>query len=97
MNQFESRWERLVAAARQAPPAEPVSAPYGFATRVAARAFESERPALLGLFGRLGVRALWIACVLTMASVAANYLAFPSSDEDEQALLDPVSEVLGTS
>jgi hypothetical protein len=32
--------------------------------------------------------------VLTLAGVAANYLAFAGSADDEQNLIDPVSEVL---
>jgi hypothetical protein len=92
MNDFESKWQRLVVAARQAPAADEVAAPYGFATRVAARAM-SERPPALLAFGRFALRALCIACLLTLASGAANYLAFAGSTDDEQALIDPVSEV----
>ena len=41
MNDFDSRWQRLVVAARQAPVADEVAAPFGFATRVAARAMNA--------------------------------------------------------
>lgn len=97
MNGFESKWLRLVTAARQAPETRDAAAPYGFATRIAARALGDERPAVLAAFGRFSVRALWVACLLTLISVAANYLAFASSDDDEQSLIDPVSEVLNAS
>ena len=98
MKDFDARWQRLVAAARQAPVAEDVAAPYGFATRIAARALgEPARPALLAVFGRFSVRALWVAGVLVLASMAANYLAFAGNEDDEQSLLDPVSEVLASS
>ncbi|HUJ44146.1 MAG TPA: hypothetical protein VLW52_11110 [Opitutaceae bacterium] len=98
MKDFDARWQRLVAAARQAPAAEDVAAPYGFATRIAARALgEPERPALLAVFGRLSIRALWVAGLLMLVSMAANYLAFAGNDDDDQSLIDPVSEVLASS
>ena len=98
MNDFDARWDRLVTAARRAPVAEDVAAPYGFATRVAARALgERERSGLLAVFGRFSVRALWVAGVLMLASAAANYLALADSEDEEQSGLDPVSEVLATS
>lgn len=97
MKDFESKWQQLVAVARQAPVGE-AAAPYGFATRVAARGLsESERPGMLAVFGRFSVRALWIAGLLMLGTVAANYIAVASSEDDEQSLLDPVSEVLSTS
>jgi hypothetical protein len=97
MNELESRWQRLITAARQAPATKDVAAPYGFATRVVARALSDERPARSAMFERFSVRALWVACLLTLVSVAANYLAFAGSEDDEQNLIDPVSEVLNAS
>ena len=98
MNNFESRWQRLVTAARQAPGAGDATAPYGFATRVAARALGGrERPGLLAVFGRFSVRALWAAGVLMLVSMAVNYIGFADSEDDEQRLLDPVYEVLSAS
>ena len=94
MKNFEDRWRHLTVAARQAPAAGQVTAPYGFATRVAARAMSGEPPALMTMFGRFSVRALYVACLLTLASMAANYLAFAGTEEDEQGLIDPVSEVV---
>jgi ABC-type Na+ efflux pump permease subunit len=95
MKDFEPKWQQLVAAARRAPVDDDLAAPYGFATRVAARAFSQKPPfALLAVFGRFSVRALWMAGVLMLVSMAANYIAFASSEEDEQNLVDPVAEVL---
>ena len=93
MKNFESRWQRLVVAARQAPVADEGATPYGFATRVAARALYAGQPAVLAVFGRFSVRALYLACLLTLTGVAANYLAFAGTEDDEQNLIDPVSEV----
>jgi hypothetical protein len=98
MKDFESRWQQLISAARQAPVADDAAAPYGFATRIAARALgERDRPALVAVFGRFSVRALWVACLLMLVSMAANYIAFAGGEDDEQGLTDPVSEVLSAS
>lgn len=97
MKDFDARWGRLVAAARQAPAPADVAAPYGFAVRVAARAWADDRPTLQAIFGRFAVRALWVACLLMLASVAVNYFSSKAGAQDEYAnesLFDPVSEVL---
>jgi len=93
MKDFDDKWRRLTAAARHAPAVERATAPYGFATRVAARAMSKEQPAVMALFGRFSLRALYAACLLTLAGVTANYLAFAGTVDDEQGLIDPVSEV----
>ncbi len=95
MKDFESRWEQLTVAARQAPAREEVTAPFGFATRVTARAF-SRAPAVpwLAAMRRFSLRAFWLAGVLMLASMAANYVAFAGGEDDEQSVVDPVSEVL---
>jgi len=100
MKDFDARWGRLVAAARQVPAAADVAAPYGFAVRVAARAWADDRPNLQAIFGRFAVRALWVACLLMLASVAVDYFSSKSGTQDEYAnesLFDPVSEVLTAS
>lgn len=93
MKDFDSKWEKLVASARHAPADGGGAMPYGFATRVAARAMNESPTALMTMFGRFSVRALWLACLLTLASVAANYLTFAGSTDDSQSWIDPVSEV----
>lgn len=72
MNQITPQWQRLVESARRHSDDRDVSAPYGFATRVAALAFAAERP-VVSLFERLSLRAMGIACLLALAAVAANY------------------------
>jgi len=93
MNDFNSRWQRLVAAARRAPVTDEMAAPYGFATRVAARAVNEPRPGVAAIFARFSMRALYLACLLTLTGVATNYLAFAGTEDNEQNLIDPVSEV----
>lgn len=90
-------WRRLVVAARQVPEAEG-GAPFGFATRVAARAMAAE-PAPAVLFARLSWRALGVAAMLAVGCVAINYEALAPRGTDEVLLndVDPVSAVLDLS
>ncbi|MBS0633393.1 MAG: hypothetical protein JSS11_15900 [Verrucomicrobia bacterium] len=85
MNPHDQAWQRLVTAARRAP-ADPrdTAAPYGFAARVAARAFTSDAP-LSFFFERFSWRALGVACLLMAVTVAADYSLInhnnPAEDE----------------
>jgi hypothetical protein len=93
---YDQPWARLTAAARRAPLAGDVSAPYGFATRVAAQAFSAER-SLRSLFERFAFRAVAVASLLAVLSVAANYPAITSATPEEQFLPtteDPVTLLL---
>jgi hypothetical protein len=69
MNSPLPEWSRLVAAARRAPRnTRDESAPYGFATRVAAQAMAGRGHFLdASLLSRYGLRALGISCVLAVA------------------------------
>jgi hypothetical protein len=92
-------WARLTAAARRGPLAGDTAAPYGFATRVAARAFSVERP-MRSLFERFSLRAVGVASLLAVLSVVANYSALNAAvteDETSSAVAteDPVSVLLG--
>ena len=95
MNDPEKALQRLLAAARKAPGAGDESAPFGFSTRVAAMAFEGRRPGA-SAFARLSLRAAWIACLLALAAVGANYSAIVGAFDDEPAAVsdDPVAEVV---
>ena len=98
MNDFESQWQRLVAAARQAPDSRDLAAPPGFTTRVAARALSAEAPGLAALFDRLSFRALVVAGLLMVATLAVSYSALAGGDEEEdQVMIDPVGELLAAS
>jgi len=67
----DSRWNRLVRAARLAPDARAAVAPLGFGTRVAALALGRRAPdSLLDL---LAGRALGVACILALSAIALNY------------------------
>ena len=102
MNASEPRdpWSRLTASARRAP-SDPrdVSAPFGFSTRVAALAFTVERP-VVSLFERFSLRALGVASLLALLSVAANYSIFTNASSDDDLTImgeDPVAVLLETS
>lgn len=71
-------WARLTAAARSVRDERDTAPPFGFATRVAALAFAQERR-LASLFERFALRALGVACLLALASVALNYRAVTAS------------------
>jgi hypothetical protein len=65
-------WARLTAAARTVRDDRDTSAPFGFATRIAALAMSQERP-MASLFDVFALRALVVACLLAIFSVALNY------------------------
>lgn len=74
MNPPHSRdpWSRLATAAREVRDERDATAPYGFATRVAALAFAQE-PRVVSIFERLALRAVGVATLLALGSVAWNY------------------------
>jgi hypothetical protein len=91
-------WARLTAGARLAPRDAEAAAPYGFSTRVAALAFAAERP-MRSLLERFSLRAVGVAGLLAVLSVAVNYAeltAMPAED-DAITLEDPVAVLLAQS
>ena len=65
-------WSRLAASARTVPADADTAAPFGFATRVVALAMTQERK-VVSLFERFSFRALGVAGLLAVVSLAANY------------------------
>ena len=90
---------RLIAAARRAPDDRDASAPYGFATRVAALALAQEAR-VYSLFERFALRAVGVSCLLALASVALNYSALSTpgavvaNEEDMIPVDDAIAVVL---
>lgn len=86
-------WSRLTAAARQARDPRSASAPYGFATRLAALA--GERRAV-PLVERFALRAVGLACLLALLSVATNFTSVVPGwwSEEELAEDDPLAMLL---
>jgi hypothetical protein len=99
MNSTDPRhpWQRLATAARRHADDRDPAAPYGFATRVAALAMATER-ARVSLFERFSLRAMAVACLLLVTSLAANYSAIANAFADEPLVPgDPVAELLDSS
>jgi len=92
MKNFDQKWRRLAAAARQAPVAGDEAAPFGFAARVAAAGLAApEAGAWFGL-ERLALRGLLAACALCVASVTFHYTVGDLSAEGEdEALIEFVN------
>ena len=91
-------WQRLAAAARRAPDDRDTVAPFGFAGRVAALALSAERSAV-SLLERFSLRALGIACLLTMVTLATNYSVVTRLFAEDEAIPamttdDPVAELV---
>lgn len=98
-------WSRLVAAARRAQDAtsRDTTAPYGFATRVAALAAGADERRS-SLFERFALRAVTIACAVALSTVVLNYRELNQSpaqmptitllDESTLSEKDPVAVVL---
>lgn len=74
MNDPRHPWSRLTVAAREVGEERETSAPYGFATRVAALAMAQERK-VGSLFERFALRAVGVASLLALFSVVLNYQA----------------------
>ncbi|HTQ31423.1 MAG TPA: hypothetical protein VMI53_09445 [Opitutaceae bacterium] len=100
MNTPDPRWARLAAAARQVRDERDTAAPYGFATRIAARAFAAAEPPFSALLTRFSWRALGIAALLALVSIAVNYSAVSavsSNPEDDSASTEIVNEIVNLS
>ena len=100
LNDPKHPWARLTTAARTATDDRDTAAPYGFATRVAALAWAQERKAG-SLVERFALRAVGIACLLALLSIAVNYpaianrpIATAAAAEDEMPVEDPVALLL---
>jgi hypothetical protein len=94
MSPSDKSLERLLAAARRAPTGDE-SAPFGFATRVAARAFDA--PQRGSLSARAALQALAVSGILAAIAVAANFNAIVTAFDDEPQVAvteDPVAEVV---
>lgn len=72
LNDPRHPWARLTAAARTVRDDRNPTAPFGFATRVAALALGRERR-MASLFDAFALRALGVACLLAIFSVVMNF------------------------
>lgn len=93
MNLQHDAWQRLAAAARNAPDLRDEAAPYGFATRVVALSARRPAESAWGAFERFALRGLLAACVVSAAAIAFGFKSFTGEDEEVFAP-DTVSEIL---
>ena len=91
-NDPRNPWTRLTAAARDVREERDSSAPYGFATRVVALAFAQERR-VASLFERFAFKAVGVASLLALFSVALNYPTLSSTPTATIAVASQVDEV----
>ena len=88
MNPNENGWQKLTTAARRWRDERDVKAPYGFAVRVAALAMGREAGLVDSLFERFSWRALGLAALLALVSLAANYSTLAKSTTDDGGFFD---------
>jgi hypothetical protein len=98
MNRQDPRWNRLSDLARRAPDgAAALELPAGLSARVVARWLAERREALLvSPWETFALRALGLACLITVAAAAAAWPVVSAETHDEIAeVADPIStEVL---
>lgn len=86
LNDPRHPWARLTTAARHVQDDRDTSAPYGFATRVAALGFAQERKTV-SLVDLFALRALGVAALVALFGVAMNYHVFSGSAAQPAALV----------
>lgn len=94
MNQFDQQWQKLTALARQAADNRDVSAPYGFAVRVAAHAATLPAASPWALFERFAFRGLMVAAIFGVGAMAMGFSSILSEPADDYAAADTVVEIL---
>ena len=97
MNRYDHHWQKLIVLARQAP-ADAGTAPYGFATRVAAHGFALPPAPWLSL-ERFALRGLLVAAACSVAAVVFNFAQMSNDQSDIYATgtTDTVVELLDIS
>ena len=81
MNRFDSQWQKLIVAARQAPADPTATAPYGFATRIAAQAVALPATSWLPL-ERFAFRGLLLAATCGIFAAALNFSSVSTDQND---------------
>ena len=95
MNKFDEQWRKLTALARQAGDERAVAAPFGFSTRVAARAGALPPDRSWAAFEQFALRGLLVAATFGVAAAAYNYSPLSTSTQtDAYAAADTVGELL---
>lgn len=98
MNRYDQQWRKLTALARQAGDSRDTTAPYGFATRVAACAGALPYGAATVLFERFALRGLMVAAACGLAAIGFNFTTLTTyTQTDAYVAADMVGELLDLS
>jgi hypothetical protein len=92
MNDFDSRWQSVLDAARCAPCRDD-TAPFGFASRVVALRRSNPAGSTFVLWWKFTWRAIGVAAVVLLASAAMNWSASNDSALNP-AIADSMSDLL---
>ena len=93
MKDFDTRWQECAERARKAPGREE-SAPFGFASRVVARAFSGKRPSGEEVFGQLTFRMLAGAVAILLLCAVMEAPHFRDSRPLETKVEDTVGQLV---
>lgn len=94
MNPPRQPWDQLAAAARRAPDERDTAAPYGFATRVAARAFAAPPPSMQALLEKFALRGFFVTALLGLAAAGYGYTTLTAESDADLLAGDVVGEIL---
>lgn len=98
MNQYDQQWRKLATLARQAGDSRDTAAPYGFATRVAARAGALPIGPAAIVFERVALRGLMVAAAFGLAAIGFNFTTLVTyTQTDAYVAADMVGELLDLS
>lgn len=92
VNDPRTAWSRLASAARQVGDERDTAVPYGFSTRVAALGFAQESR-VASVLERLALRAVGVASLLALFSVALNYEVLSASPGSNTPVSSNVEEI----
>jgi hypothetical protein len=92
MNDFDTRWQSALNAARRAPTRDDTT-PFGFASRVAALRRSASSGSAFQLWWKLTWRAIGVATLLLVASAAMNW-SVPNDSALEPAIADSMNDLL---
>ena len=93
MTSFDSKWQQCAARARQAAPRDE-SAPFGFATRIAARAFTTQPQSLERVWQHLALRLLAGALGVLLVVAAIEVPHMRDTHPLEPGVADTVAQLV---
>lgn len=92
MNDFDTRWQSAIDAARQAPPRDD-TAPFGFASRIVALSRSVPTGSTFLLWWKFTWRAIGVAALVLVASAVMNWTG-PNDSALDPAIADSMNDLL---